>query len=196
MNQPNFYTIMAALAFIVAMGACDQKSTSSVENPTAKASEETTPMTTLEKKEKLRNEIAQIEERFFASDPKIRSVYNKELMEQCDTYVRLYASDSLAPDMLFKAGNAAVNALKFEKSQSYYNRIINNYRDYKKTAEVLYMQGFVYESHLNNYGNAKEKYQEIINRFPDHELAIQAQLSIDNLGKTDEEIVKAFQQNK
>lgn len=196
MKLPKMYTKMAAAVLMVGAVACSSNENKSAEGADQKAAEEAPVPTEAEAKEKLIAEIAEIEQNFFKADPKIRGVYNKQLIQECETYVRLYTSDSLAPDMLFKAGNAAVNALMFEEAEQFYERIVANYHDYKKTPEVLYMQGFVYESHLESFGKAKEKYEAIIQNYPEHELAKQAQMSIDNFGKSDEEIVKSFQDNK
>lgn len=193
MKLPKMNTIMVGAVLMLGAVACSSNENASNQEIDQNATEEVPVLSEVEAKEKLRNEIAEIEQKFFKADSKIRGVYNKQLMQECDTYVRMFTTDSLAPDMLFKAGNAAVNSLMYEEAQQYYERIIANYLDYNKIPEVLYMQGFVYESHLESFGKAKDKYEAIIKNYPDHELAQQAQMSIDNFGKTDEEIVKSFQ---
>jgi hypothetical protein len=191
MKLTTIITSISAAAFVFGMVACSGNSADK------KASEEqpatTAPLSEEEARAKSIANIKDIEKRFFEADPKVRMVYNKQLMEECDTFVRMYPRDSVAPDMLFKAGNAAVNGLMFDKGQGYYEQIVTNYHTYKKIPEVLYMQAFVYETHLNQLGKAKDKYDAIIARYPDNELAKQAQLSIDNFGKSDEEIVKGFE---
>lgn len=137
-------------------------------------------------------EINDLERAFFAAPPAERMTVNTNLLQACEKFVQLFPRDPKAPDVLFQAGNAAVNGQQFEKGQALYERLVTNYHTYDKIPEVLYMQGFIYESELEQMGKAKEKYAYIIERYPNHELAAQAQLSIDNFGKTDEEIVRSF----
>ena len=58
----------------------------------------------------------------------------------------------------------------------------------------LFLQGFVYESQLHNIIRAKEAYTEFIRKYPRHQLAKDAQFSIENLGKSDEELIKMFEE--
>jgi len=46
---------------------------------------------------------------------------------------------------------------------------------------------------LNELGRAKDIYTEFLKRFPKSNLADDAQASIDNLGKTPEELMKSFE---
>ena len=111
------------------------------------------------------------------------------------SYYTLFSGDSLAPDMLFRAGNMYVNLNRFDEALAMYSTIENKFRGYQKRPESIYLEGFIYDTYKNEFGNAKEKYQILIKDYPNHELAEQAKQSIENLGLTDEEIIRKFEKN-
>jgi len=83
---------------------------------------------------------------------------------------------------------------KAQQSLELFNRIIYQYPAYERVPESLFLMGFIYENNLQNFGKAKEIYERFIQRYPDHEFADDAAISIQNLGKTPEELVREFEQ--
>ena len=55
------------------------------------------------------------------------------------------------------------------------------------------MQAFIIENYLLDKVKAKTKYSDFLNHYPNHELADDAQFSIENLSLTDEEIMLKLQ---
>ncbi len=51
---------------------------------------------------------------------------------------------------------------------------------------------FTIDDGLNEKGRAKQAYEEVIMRFPDHPFAKDARAMIDNLQYTDEELIERF----
>jgi tetratricopeptide (TPR) repeat protein len=102
--------------------------------------------------------------------------------------------DPDAPAFMQHAAEISLNLNKFSQSLEWYNRIIYQYPDYVKTPECLFMVAFIYENHLQNLGRAKELYESFIDRYPNHELADDAEVCIRNLGKSPEELLREFEQ--
>lgn len=117
----------------------------------------------------------------------------KQLVEFYASYVKLFPKDSLAPEMLFRAGNQSVNLNDFTGALTYYAKVENKYVAYVKRPECIYLQGFIYDTYLNEFGKAKEKYESLIEQYPKHELAKQSQYSVQNLGMTEQELIKSFE---
>jgi TolA-binding protein len=74
----------------------------------------------------------------------------------------------------------------------YYNRILLNYPAFKKRPICIFLQAFILENQMQQFDQAKARYQEFIDKYPDHELAKDAQASINNMGKPIEELIKQW----
>ena len=75
----------------------------------------------------------------------------------------------------------------------YFHRVNNDFVNYEKAPLSMFLEAFVYETQLFDTQKAGEIYKEFIVKYPKHELADDAQASINNLGKTPEELVKEFE---
>ncbi len=141
-------------------------------------------------------EIAILEQDLESKNTPNRKEKTAELIDFYTSYFSLFPNDSMTADMLFRAGNQCVNLSRYDDAIGYYNRLDVSYRNYQKRPESLYLQGFIYDTYKNEYGNAKEKYERLIKLYPEHALAVQAKLSIENLGLTDEELIRKFEKNQ
>ena len=54
------------------------------------------------------------------------------------------------------------------------------------------MQGFIYENNLHSPEMARKLYEEFMKKYPNNELAKDVKFALDNLGKSDEEIMNAI----
>ena len=142
-------------------------------------------------------EIAKIEKELDKSSTPNKNELRIRLVEFYESFFNLFSNDKLAADMLFKAGNQSVNLEKYQDALKYYSLAEESYPEYIKRPECIYLQGFIFDTYVSELGKAKEKYLLLINRYPKHVLAEQAQISLDNLGKSDEDLIRQFEkQNK
>ena len=116
-----------------------------------------------------------------------------KLVDMYITYADTYPQDSMAVKYLFKAAEFCLNLAEGQRAIAYYNRVINEYPDFRKVPECLFLKGYVYENYLGDLDKAKATYLEFIERYPDNEFADDAQVSIQNLGKSPEELIKEFE---
>lgn len=117
----------------------------------------------------------------------------KQLADMYATYADQHPDDSIAPEFLFKAADINMNVANPNVTIGLFNNIISNYPDYRNISTVLFLKGFVYEDQLNDYPNAKKCYLEFLERFPDSDFADDAVVSINNLGKSPEELIREFE---
>ena len=75
----------------------------------------------------------------------------------------------------------------------FFKQAYNTYPDFKKASYCLFLQAFIYENQLHQLGEADQLYREVIKKFPNDKIAQDAQACINNLGKTDEELIKEFE---
>lgn len=148
------------------------------------------------KKVNLKEEIAQLEKELY--DTTNKKVDEKTALLLVDKYVA-YADenkdDTLSPVYLFKGGEICMNIKKGEKAIELFNRVIEDYPNYNKLAETLFLLAYTYENVQNDIAAAKDKYELFLFKYPNNQMAEQVELSLKHLGKTPEELVAEFEEN-
>ena len=109
-------------------------------------------------------------------------------------YVKTFPQDSLSAEYLLRAGSINIKLGKGGEAIQNFDRIINYYPNFAKLPEVYYYKAYTYEAVIFDLAQARAGYTEFINRFPEHPMVTDAQLSIKYLGMTPEEIVASFDQ--
>ncbi len=117
----------------------------------------------------------------------------KQLAELYIEYAGLYPDDSVSPEFLFKASDIAMNVSSPNLTITLFNKILSRYPDYSKVPTVMFLKGFVYEDQLKDYDNARECYLEFLDKFPNSDFADDAVVSLKNLGKSPEVLIKEFE---
>ncbi|NNE25381.1 MAG: tetratricopeptide repeat protein [Saprospiraceae bacterium] len=117
-------------------------------------------------------------------------------VDACEAYATAYHTSSAAPEYLFKAAEVAKSIRTFTKSLAIYDWIIEKYPDYNKTATSLFLKGFIIENNLGDDDKAREVYNEFLEKYPEHDLADDIEFLLENLGKTDEEILQMIEERR
>lgn len=113
--------------------------------------------------------------------------------DACDMFAKTFPDANQSPDLLFKAAEVVKSLKDFPRSIAMYDKIINKYPNYEKASTSLFLKGFIIENNMKNDDKALEIYNEFLTKFPDHDLADDVQFLIENLGKTDEEILEMIE---
>jgi len=192
----NMHTFSKSILFsfilvsVVFTGCTDENETNKKNQKTEEAvtSKIHTPETLLKEIEDLEAAVANL-------DTPNHDAVAKQLIEYYQSYAEMFPNNQLAPEMLFKAGNQAVNLQEYDLALTKYFFVEQYYLNYLKRPECLFLQAFVYETYKNEYGKAQEKYELLIEEYPKHELSEQAKISLKYLGMTDEERIKQFEKN-
>ncbi|MAE08374.1 MAG: hypothetical protein CL661_06395 [Bacteroidetes bacterium] len=140
------------------------------------------------------SDINKVETELFSSNITAPDLVKaQQLADMYVVYADQHPDDSLAPEFLFKAADINMNVGNPNVTIGIFNRIISNYPDYRNMSTVLFLVGFVYEDQLNDYPNAKKCYLEFLDRFPESDFADDAVVSLNNLGKSPEELIREFE---
>ncbi len=115
-----------------------------------------------------------------------------DFMEIAEAYAQLRPQDTLTPDLLFQAADVAGAVRDYERSLAYFEQINTAYPDYSRASQALFMRAFVLDSELKRYPEAKALYEAFLQKYPNDELAPSAKFSLQNLGKSEEEIIQEF----
>lgn len=119
-----------------------------------------------------------------------------ELTELYRSFANNYPKDEMAPSYLYRAAEVISTIGNPMQAIKIYDKLIKEYPDYEKIAHCYFMKAFVYDNNLLMYKEAKEAYQIFIDKYPKHDLADDAEMSIKFLGKSNEDIIKAFEENQ
>lgn len=158
------------------------------------ACSENTPPTEEETKESLIENIEQTKVQLNEAGKRNKPSHAERLVTLYTDYANQYPQDSLAPEMLFMAGNVCIGLEEFDRSISYFERIDEHYKTYLKHPEAIYLSGFVADYHQNKKGVAKDYYEKVIELYPNHVFAKDAKQAIMALNMSDEELLRMFEE--
>lgn len=114
-------------------------------------------------------------------------------LAEAERYADVRTGDTSAVYYLFKAAEVATVQRQYAKAVELYGRIENEFSSHPRAPQALFMQAFTYDENLGQLETAREKYQQFIAKYPQHDFADDAQVMLDNLGKSDEEILRELE---
>jgi TolA-binding protein len=123
----------------------------------------------------------------------VDTVKARDLMNAYMDYAKKYPDDSNAVIFLFKAANISMNINKAKLAIDLFDQIIIDYPKFIKMPDCMFLKAFVYDDKLKDYGKAKKAYESFLIKYPTHEFAESAKASIENLGKTPEQLIHEFE---
>jgi len=150
-----------------------------------------------DEKQLVTQKINNLETRLFETKNGI--INNKEAANMIYAYIQFvdaYPADTMSPKYLFKAADVSINTFHSNESIKLFDRLIKEYPNYDKTPHALFLKAFTYENYLGQIDSAKKYYQLFIEKYPQHPFTNDAQLSLQNLGKTPEEVIRGFQESQ
>ena len=118
------------------------------------------------------------------------------LVNLYEKYANKNPEDSLTPEYLFRASDITMNLRRPGQTIRLFDRILNEYPDFKKAPVVLFLKAFVYEDQMQDYDNARKYYELFLEKYPDDDFADDAEISLKNLGKSPEELIREFELNQ
>lgn len=114
-------------------------------------------------------------------------------VDACEAYAMGFPENDNSALYLFQGAEVAKTLRSFNKSFALFDWILDKYPNHAKAPTSLFLKGFIMENEVKNVEGARELYNEFISKYPNHELADDVQFLIDNLGKSDEEILKMIE---
>lgn len=144
-------------------------------------------------KQKLLDEIKEKEKIVMKSyedvaDKKTSESLRQDYLEFADEY----PDDSLSPKFLHKAAELALAIDMPNEALNHIDTLVKLYPDYLYLPDAIFFKGFIQESYLKDLSAARKTYEDFMKRYPNHELATQVSFSLENLGKSPEDLVEEF----
>lgn len=148
--------------------------------------------------EKLLEEVKKAEATLYGEDNnfKFDEKLAFDVIKSYEEFVQKYPKSKASPEMLLKSADLHRAMKSYTTALETYKRIETDYPDFEKIPQVIFLEGFVYENELYKLEKAKERYEFFLSKYPSHELADDVKFSLQNLGKSPEEIIKEFEQKQ
>ncbi|MEZ5044379.1 MAG: tetratricopeptide repeat protein [Saprospiraceae bacterium] len=116
-------------------------------------------------------------------------------IESCDLYSIILPEDSQSPAFLHKAGEAARATRAFNAALEIYERLYQRYPTYEKAPQALFLMAFTLDNDLKKYEEARALYETFLEKYPNDDFADDTKFLLQNLGKSDEEIIQSFEKS-
>lgn len=139
--------------------------------------------------------IEEIEDKSFGQGGEFNKTSALSLLNNYVLFADENPDDDRAAGFLFKAGDIAMGLEKGQLAIDYFDRVIDEYPEYEKVAYSMFLRAFVYENQLKDLDKASKAYRDFIKAYPDHDMTEAAQFSLQNLGKSPEQLIREFEQN-
>jgi len=149
--------------------------------------------------ESLTDKIDRLEKELFSDEAIFDDAGKAKARELVEAYVAQadeHPDDVKTPEYLFKAGDISMNLFDANKAIELFNRVNTTYPDYDKAPECLFLIAYIFENHLSNFGKAQELYQQFLDKYPENDFADDAEMSIKNMGKSPEELIREFEEKQ
>lgn len=115
------------------------------------------------------------------------------LIVMYDEFVKEFPKDTLSPIYLYRSADLNMALNKGTQSIVCLDKIINNYPNFDKIPDCMFLKAFVAENTMHNLPLAEQCYREFLKEYPTHSLAKDAEASLQNLGKSPEQLVAEFE---
>ncbi|MFM1876788.1 MAG: hypothetical protein RL266_2525 [Bacteroidota bacterium] len=116
------------------------------------------------------------------------------IKEYAKYYQNMDTKDSLAVDMLFKAGEVSMGIGQGNLAVKYFKTISKDHVSFHKAPEALFLSGFCEENLNRDTAEARFFYEQFIKEYPYHKLAEDAKFSVQNMRLTDEQLIEMFEE--
>ncbi|MFT4665871.1 MAG: TolA-binding protein [Polaribacter sp.] len=121
----------------------------------------------------------------------------RKYITACEVNALISPNDPMAAELLLKAATTArTTARNAQRALNIYDWVYTQFPGYEKAYQALFLKAFTLDNDMKKFDEAKGFYQEFLNKYPNDEFAVSTKFLLDNLGKSDDEIIKQFEKKK
>ncbi len=107
-------------------------------------------------------------------------------------YANTFPQDSLSPQYLFRAADISLNVFHSDATIALFDKIMKDYPNFEGSPQLLFLKAFTYDYYMHKTDSASIYYHAFLNKYPKHPFAQDAKMSLEQLGKSPEEVIKGF----
>ncbi|MGB3546087.1 MAG: hypothetical protein WBA17_03885 [Saprospiraceae bacterium] len=98
------------------------------------------------------------------------------------------------PALAYRAAEVARATGDFSKGIAYYDYVENSSQPFDQRPMALFMRAFTYDENVKDLEKARRDYEAFIAKYPDHDFADDAALLLKNLGRSEEDILREYEE--
>jgi TolA-binding protein len=117
-----------------------------------------------------------------------------DFINSATIYAMILPGQEQSAEWLFDAAETARSIRAFGKALDLYAWVCEGFPESTRASQALFLQAFTLDNDLGRYDEARIKYQAFLESYPENEFADDAQFLLENLGKSEEEIIRAFEE--
>ena len=146
--------------------------------------------------EKMKSQIQELESGLYADSSMVPDTgVSGKIIDMYISYAEKFPNDTLSPVYLFKAGDVASKMNETHRAIEIFDNLKKNFPEHRNAPYALFLQGFICETQEGNPAKARPYYEEFLKKYPDHPIVSDVAFSLENLGKTPEELILEFEKN-
>lgn len=148
------------------------------------------------KKAALAKDIATKETQLFSNGNAInlKTPAAQSLVDQYELYANSFPDDTLSATYLYKSADLYIGMKNYGAAMKSYEKIIQQYGRFSKMSYCIFLAGFNAENNLHDLKTAKKYYELFLEKYPNAPMADDVRFSLQNLGRSLDDIVKEFEQ--
>lgn len=144
------------------------------------------------KAEKRKQVEAQEDNLYKSSKGEVNQQAAAQMIDTYQDYANSFPQDSLSPHYLFRAADISLNVFHSDASVRLFDKIMTAYPNFEGVPQLLFFKAFAYDYYMHKIDSAAKYYKVFLQRYPTHPFATDAEMSLQQLGKTPEEIIEGF----
>lgn len=148
----------------------------------------------INQQKKMLEDIQSLEMEVYKDTTGFNKTKAEEILKLYLSFEEQYPEHERSPEFLYKSAELENSLMNAQKAIELYNDFYVKYPANPKAPVCLFVQGFIYETQLNDLEMAKKMYSDFLEKYPNHELVNDARFSLDNLGKSVEDLIRQFEE--
>ena len=125
---------------------------------------------------------------------KIDTAKAHQYLAWAESVYSLYPQDTANAKVWEKAGTVAKFMGRYELAMQFYQYMLDRYPQTGAAGMAAFLKAFTLDNDLQQEEAAKTAYQAFLAQYPNHDFADDAQFLLDNIGKSEEEMIRALQE--
>lgn len=145
----------------------------------------------------LKSEISSLESQLLETgDASKNQEAAKLLVEKTEEFAKANPEDEQTPAMLFKAADVANGARNYGKAIQLWGLVWRKHPDYENAPMALFLQGFTFDSKLQDAKMAQKYYKNFLKTYPNDSLATKVKQLLAVVEVPPEQLIKQFQETQ
>ena len=120
----------------------------------------------------------------------------QQYIDACKAYATANPNEEQSASFLFKAGETARSIRQFDQALAIYDWIYTKFPKHEKAPQALFLKAFTLDNDIGKRAEAKVLYEDFLAKYPNDDFADDTRFLLDNLGKSDDEIIKSFEKTE